>query len=124
MNLVNTSVWVDHLRSPEAKLQSQLRTGQVLTHPMVIGELACGIILQRSEFLSYLGTLPIIGQLDHDRVIQEIEINRLMGRGIGFIDAHLLMSVIDQTGATLWTRDQRLKRIAEDNGIAFAEGPL
>ena len=121
---MDTSVCVDHLRSPEAELQSQLRTGQVLIHPMIIGELACGIIRQRSEFLSYLGTLPIIGQLDHGRVIQEIEINRLMGRGIGFIDAHLLMSVIDQTGATLWTRDQRLKRIAEEKSIAFAEGPL
>ena len=124
MNLVDTSVWVDHLRSPEAELQSQLRTGQVLTHPMIIGELACGMIRGRSEFLSYLATLPMIGQLEHERVIQGIEINRLKGRGIGFIDAHLLMSVIDQTGANLWTRDQRLKRIAEEKGIAFAEGPL
>ena len=124
MNLVDTSVWVDHLRSPVAELQSQLRTGQVLTHPMIIGELACGMIRRRSEFLSFLAALPMIGQLDHERVIQEIGTNGLMGRGIGFIDAHLLMSVIDHTGAALWTRDQRLKRIAEEMGIAFAEGPL
>ena len=124
MNLVDTSVWVDHLRSPVAELQSQLRTGQVLTHPMIIGELACGMIRRRREFLSFLAALPMIGQLDHERVIQEIGTNGLMGRGIGFIDAHLLMSVIDHTGAALWTRDQRLKRIAEEMGIAFAEGPL
>ncbi len=124
MNLVDTSVWVDHLRSPVAELQSQLRTGQVLTHPMIIGELACGMIRRRSEFLSFLAALPMIGQLDHERVIQEIGTNGLMGRGIGLIDAHLLMSVIAQTGAALWTRDQQLKRIAEEMGIAFAEGPL
>ena len=91
---------------------------------MIIGELACGMIRRRSEFLSFLAALPMIGQLDHERVIQEIGTNGLMGRGIGLIDAHLLMSVIAQTGAALWTRDQRLKRIAEEMGIAFAEGPL
>ena len=90
MILVDTSVWVEHLRSPLSELQDQLRTGQVLTHPMVIGELACGMIRRRREFLSYLGPLPIIPELAHERVLEEIETNRLMGRGIGFIDAHLL----------------------------------
>ena len=98
--------------------------GRVFTHPMVIGELACGMIRRRSEFLTYLAALPAIAQLEHDRVIQEIDSNLLMGRGIGFIDAHLLASVMTQTGASLWTRDERLKRIAEDKGVAFAEQPL
>lgn len=121
MNLVDTSVWIDHLRSPLPMLQSQLRAGQVLTHPMVIGELACGMIRRRGEFLSYLAALPGIAPLDNDRVLQDIEDNRMMGRGIGFVDAHLLSSVIARGATTLWTRDQRLKRIAEEMGIAFLE---
>ena len=123
MILVDTSVWVEHLRSPVSELQDQLRTGQVLTHPMVIGELACGMIRRRREFLSYLGALPIIPELTHERVLEEIETNRLMGRGIGFIDAHLLTSVIAGAGAALWTRDRRLNRIAEELGVAFPERP-
>ena len=113
MILVDTSVWVEHPRSPVSELQDQLRTGQVLTHPMVIGELACGMIRRRREFLSYFGALPIIPELAHERVLEEIETNRLMGRGIGFIDAHLLTSVIADASAALWTRDRRLNRISE-----------
>ncbi len=124
MNLVDTSVWVDHLRSPVPVLQSQLRAGQVLTHPMVIGELACGMISRRGEFLSYLTALPGIALLDNERILRDIEKNRMMGRGIGFIDAHLLCSVIARGGTTLWTRDQRLKRIAEEMGVAFLEEAL
>ena len=123
MILVDTSVWVEHLRSPVSELQDQVRSGQVLTHPMVIGELACGMIRRRREFLSYLGALPIIPGLAHERVLEEIETNRLMGRGIGFIDAHLLTSVIADAGAALWTRDRRLNRIAEELGVAFPERP-
>lgn len=116
---MDTSVWIDHLRSPVAELQIQLRAGRVLVHPMVIGELACGMIRRRSQFLSYLATLPSAVPLDNERVLQEIEANRLMGRGIGFIDAHLLASVGARGGDTLWTRDRRLRRIAEEMGIAF-----
>ena len=123
MILVDTSVWVEHLRSPVSELQDQLRTSQVLTHPMVIGELACGMIRRRREFLSYLGALPIIPELAHERVLEEIETDRLMGRGIGFIDAHLLTSVITDAGTALWTRDRRLNRIAEELGVAFPERP-
>lgn len=119
MNLVDTSVWIDHLRAPVAELQTQLRDRQVLVHPMVIGELACGMIRSRSQFLSYLATLPSVVPLDHERVLQEIETNRLMGRGISFIDAHLLTLVVARGGDTLWTRDRRLKQIAEEMGIAF-----
>ena len=93
----------------------------MLTHPMVIGELACGMIHLRGEFLSYLAALPSIAPLENARVLQDIEKNRMMGRGIGFVDAHLLSSVIARGGTTLWTRDQRLKRIAEEMGIAFLE---
>ena len=66
----------------------------------------------------------MIGLVDHERVLEEIDANRLMGRGIGFIDAHLLTSVIAQSGATLWTRDQRLNRIADEMGVAFPDRPL
>ena len=124
MNLVDTTVWVDHLRSPVAQLQHQLRTSQVLTHPMVIGELACGMIRHRREFLSYMAALPSIPRLDDERVIREIESYRLMGRGIGFIDAHLLVSVAAHVGTTLWTRDHRLRGAAEEIGIAFPENTV
>ena len=88
---------------------------------MVIGELACGMIRSRSQFLSYLATLPSVVPLDNERVLRVIETNRLMGRGIGFIDAHLLASVIARRGDTLWTRDRRLRQIAEEMGISFPE---
>ena len=124
MTLVDTAVWIDHINAPVTELLNLLSDGEVLTHPMVIGELACGTIRRRGEFLSYLAALPMIGLVDHERVLEEIDANRLMGRGIGFIDAHLLTSVIAQSGATLWTRDQRLNRIADEMGVAFPDRPL
>ena len=123
MILVDTAVWIDHLNAPVQELLDRLRAGEVLIHPLVIGEIACGTMRNRMEVLSHLQVLPRIGEVDHERVFRVIETNRLMGRGIGFIDAHLLASVITESGASLWTRDLGLNRIAEELGVAFTEHP-
>ena len=124
MILVDTSVWIDHLNAPVPELLSWLNAGEVLIHPLVIGEIACGTMRNRAEVLSNLQSLPRIREVDHERVLREIETNRLMGRGIGFIDAHLLISVLAHGDATLWTRDLHLQRMAEEMGVATPERPL
>ncbi len=121
MILVDTSVWIDHLRTVEPGLAKGLSSGQVFMHPMVVGELACGNLPERTDTLKDLEALPTINALDHSTVLSYIESLNLMGRGIGFVDAHLISSVLENKPTLLWTRDKRLKTIAEDLGIAFSE---
>ena len=123
MILVDTSVWIDHLRRPEQALREQLRANNVLTHPVVVGELACGNLPDRTTFLRNMDAIPEIREGTHQEVRDLIESARLMGRGIGLMDAHLLYSVLHQEGALLWTRDQRLNRIARELSVAYAETP-
>ena len=123
MILVDTSVWVDHLRRPEPEMIEQLNANNVIVHPFVIGELACGMLPDRPEVLRRLGMLPQIEQASQDDVLSTIESVALMGRGIGFIDAHLICSVMGRNGASLWTRDQRLSRIATELGVAYNNSP-
>lgn len=112
MILVDTSVWVDHLRTGDAALASLLDEGQVLTHPFVIGELACGNLRRRGELLALLSELPQARHATYDEVLYYIERHRLMGLGIGYVDAHLLASVSLTEAAHLWTRDKRLTAVA------------
>ncbi len=121
MILVDTSVWIDHLRKGDDTLVSLLNSTQVSTHPFVIGELACGNLSNRVTFLSLLKNLPTIQPALHDEVLFFIEHNQLMGRGIGFIDAHLLASLALSKQTFLWTRDKRLAALAEKLGMAFNE---
>ena len=121
MILVDTSLWIDHINAPVAELQDLLNANEALIHSMVIGEIACGTIRNRAEVVHYLRSLPRIAEVSHERVLQEIEAGGFMWRGIGFIDAHLLSSVIADDSASLWTRDRRLERIAGDLGVAFSE---
>jgi len=107
MILVDTSVWVDHLSRGDADLASLLRDEEVICHPFVIGELACGHLRNRQTILELLGTLPRVGVLDHDEVMGFVEMQRLWGSGIGWVDAHLLASAL-LGGAKLWTRDRAL----------------
>ena len=123
MILVDTSVWIDHLRRPEQALLEQLRANNVLTHPVVVGELACGNLPDRATFLRNMDAMPEIREGTHQEVRDLIESARLMGRGIGLMDAHLLYSVLHQEGALLWTRDERLNRIAQELSVAYAETP-
>ena len=121
MILVDTSVWVDHLRSRVAQLEGLLASGDVLMHPMIVGELACGAMSDRDRQLRLWRCLPMLTEQPHRRVLNIIESKRFMGRGIGFIDAHLLCAALDRKCASLWTRDKRLHRIAEEVGVAFSE---
>jgi len=119
MILVDTSVLVDHLRAGEPVLARLLETSGVLSHPFVIGELACGNLHQRTAILSLLKDLPPTRVATDDEVLLFIETHTLMGRGIGYIDAHLLAATTLTEGAMLWTRDRRLKTAAEALGLAW-----
>jgi predicted nucleic acid-binding protein len=112
--LADTSVWIDHFRGGEKGLSSLLNAGQVLAHPFVVGELACGNIRDRAEVLRLLQRLPQAPVASQDEVLFFIESNELMGRGIGFVDAHLLAATALDDAAQLWTRDKRLTQVAAD----------
>ncbi len=118
MILVDTSVWVDHFRSGSAALAAALDVGEVLAHPMVIGELACGNLGRRREVLALLRELPSAPVATHLEALSFIESHTLMGRGIGFLDVHLLASTALAESTRLWTRDGRLAAVAAELGIA------
>ncbi|HTN71035.1 MAG TPA: PIN domain-containing protein [Methylomirabilota bacterium] len=111
MILVDTSVWIEHLRAGNDRLQTLLLDEQVLCHPFIIGELACGSLQKREEILSMLNALPPAHLLEHGEVLSFLQARRLHGRGIGWVDAHLLASTL-LTGCTLWTFDKPLRRAA------------
>jgi len=115
--LVDTSVWIDHFRNGSERLNSLLLNTVVLIHPFVIGELACGNIHNRSRILNLLGDLPSSRLADDREVLYFIEHNNLMGKGIGYIDAHLLASVSLSAPARLWTIDRKLNDIAVGLGL-------
>ncbi|OGT10818.1 MAG: ribonuclease [Gallionellales bacterium RIFCSPHIGHO2_02_FULL_57_16] len=108
MILVDTSVWIDHLRHGDAELTRILNAGQVLTHRVVIGELSLGSLQNRNIVLSALQNLPQVTVASDVEVSHFIENQALFGTGIGYIDAHLLAAVRLSPGTLLWTRDKRL----------------
>ncbi len=116
MILVDTSVWIDHFRRGNAALTALLDHADVLAHPIIIGELACGDLRQRRRILALLAALPVAKLADHDEVLTFVQANRLMGSGIGWIDAHLLASAT-LTDTLLWTLDKPLARAARSIGI-------
>ena len=111
MILVDTSVWIDHLRKGNARLRSLLVANAVLTHPFVVGELACGTLQARAAILEYLQELPAAVIADHHEALSLLENKRLYGRGIGWVDVHLLASA-RLSGARLWTLDESLSAVA------------
>lgn len=119
MVLVDTSVWIDHLRSREPEMASLEDGRQIFMHPMVVGELACGNLANRNDVLRYLSRLPRILLATDDEVLFFIERHRLMGTGIGYIDAHLLTASVLQGATQLWTRDRRVMAVADELGIRF-----
>lgn len=117
MILVDTSIWVDHLRHGDARLKKLLEAGQVVIHPFVVGELALGNLRQRKDVLSSLRDLPHAVSASNGEVMDFIECHALAGLAIGFVDAHLLASA-RLTSAFLWTRDKRLNEAAIKLGLA------
>jgi predicted nucleic acid-binding protein len=113
MVLVDTSVWVFHLRETHAGLVDLLDNGKVACHPFIIGELACGNLKNRTTILSLLEALPMAFLVEHEEVLAFIENHNLMGKGLGYIDVHLLASAV-LTGLLLWTRDKKLEKAAEE----------
>lgn len=121
MILVDTSVWVDHLRVGVPRLVSALDATEVLGHPWVTGELALGQLGNRAEVLGLLGRLPPAPVATADEILGFIETHGLDGSGIGYVDAHLLGATMLAGDASLWTRDRRLRSVAERLGAAYSE---
>ncbi len=119
MILVDTSVWIDHLRHGDEVLSRLLERNQVGTHPFVVGELACGNLRNRPQILNLLRALPRFPVADDAEVLFFIETHRLMRRGIGYIDAHLLAATQLAIPAKLWTRDRRFATIAQMLNLAY-----
>jgi hypothetical protein len=117
MTLADTSVWVDHLRRGNARLRQLLLDGEVLSHPFVLGELACGSLAKRGEILSLLATLPEVAMVEHEEVLEFLDTRRLHGRGLGWVDVHLLASAV-LSGTRIWTLDKSLGRAATAMGVA------
>ncbi len=118
MILVDTSVWIDHLRQRDERLSGLLEQGLVLAHPFVIGELALGNLQNRDAIIGALQDLPQTPVATDAEVLGFITGNALYGMSIGYIDAHLLAATRLAPGATLWTRDNRLLAAGAKLGLA------
>jgi predicted nucleic acid-binding protein len=116
--LVDTSVWIEHLRRGEPGLAAALDDGQVLIHPFVVGELACGNIGNREHVLDLLQKLPRAREATHAEVMTMIDRRKLHAKGIGYADAHLLAAAAITPLATFWTLDKRLKAVAASLDLA------
>jgi predicted nucleic acid-binding protein len=112
--LVDTPVWIDHLRKTDAKLVQLLNKAQVLIHPFILGELACGNLHKRQQILMLLDNLPKTKEASNQEVMYFIESNQLMGREIGYIDAHLQASTALTHGAKICIYDKRLKSLSNN----------
>lgn len=121
MILVDTSVWVDHLRAGDETMTALLDAGSVLVHPFVVGELALGHMRQRRIILSALQDMPQATVATDAEALSFIERHALAGLGIGYVDAQLLASTRLSVGSAFWTRDKRLAGIAERLDLAWSE---
>jgi len=116
--LVDASVWIDHLRSNDERLTALLDGDEVLGHPFIMGELALGHLRQRDIVLRALRRLPQATVASDQEVLRLIDRQPLFGRGIGYVDAHLLAAVRLTADTRLWTRDRRLQTVAAELGLA------
>lgn len=112
MILVDTSIWIDHLRQGDPLLTRRLESAQVLAHPFVTGEIALGSLRQRDAVISALSDLPQARVATDEEVLRFIEREQLFGLGLGYVDVHLLAAARLTPGSTLWTRDKRLSEAA------------
>jgi len=118
MVLVDTSVWVNHLRNCDTHLERLLLNGEVVCHTYIIGELACGNIKNRKEIISLLRALPMTSSIEFEEFLYFIEQNQLNGKGIGFVDIHLLASAM-LSQIPLWTEDKRLMKTAVELDLKY-----
>jgi predicted nucleic acid-binding protein len=117
MILADTTIWIDHFRSPDPELQRRLSNDEIVMHPFVVGELALGPLPDRRKVLAYLDHLPQLLPAQQSEVRQMVETRSLHNRGIGLIDAHLIAATLIETRTQLWTRDGSLRRVAHRLGI-------
>ncbi len=122
MVLVDTSVWIDHFRVGNARLQALLEGGEVLIHPFILGELACGNFRDRRRTLDMLEKLQHVVTATEEETRAFIERRSLYGRGIGYIDLHLLASAVLSDHCVLWTADKRLRGIAGELSVEYGAG--
>ena len=119
MILVDTSVWINHLRHENEILGQLLTQHRVCMHPMVIGELVCGNLRNRDQLLELWNNLPGVPWASHEEVLVFLSRRSLAGRGIGYVDLHLLASAMLQSGTQFWTKDKRLAKVADSLKLAF-----
>ena len=118
MVLVDTSVWVSHLRDGGVGLEKLLNDGGVVCHPFIVGELACGNLKNRHEILTFLQSLPMTILAEDGEVLKFIENHQLMGKGLGYIDVHLIAAAV-LTDVPIWTFDKTLEKITKKIGINY-----
>jgi predicted nucleic acid-binding protein len=118
MILADTSIWIDHLRRADPRLETAIEDASLLVHSAVIGELACGTLPKRSDFLHYLQDLPAATMADAEETLFVIESRKLWGKGIGWTDAQLIASAL-LSGCKLWSHDKQLQNVATSLGIAY-----
>lgn len=122
MILVDSSIWIDHLRATDARLSALLVRNEAVVHPFVLGELLLGMVANRPALMETFGDLPQAKVATPDEVLVLIDRHRLYGRGIGYVDAHLIASTLLMTETRVWSRDRRLMTIAGELGIAAPIG--
>lgn len=120
MILVDSSVWIDHLRQKDDVLSQLLINGQVCIHPMIIGELACGNLQHRQAVIKLWQSLPHTIHATHQEALHCLDTHSLFGKGIGLVDLHLVASTLLSSNTFLWTNDRRLKNIVEDLNLSFS----
>ena len=118
MVIVDTSIWATHLRQGSRQLEKLLMNAEVMCHPFIIGELACGHLNNRNEIISLFQSLPMAPTIEFDEFLYFIDRNHLTGKGVGFVDVHLLASA-QLIGVPLWTADKRLKSAADLLELTF-----
>lgn len=118
MILADTSIWADHLRQSDARLAELLADSQIFMHAFVLGEIALGFLRQRASILALMQELPAMHTAEPEEVLSLINAQKLVGAGIGYVDAHLLASSLVTPNCQLWTRDKRLHNVASRLGVA------
>ena len=118
MVLVDTNIWINHFRKTDPDLVTCLNQGSVACHPFIIGELAAGNLKNRAEILKLFHSLPSTHTVDFQEYLEFVEVRKLMGKGLGFVDIHILASAV-LSGTVLWTGYKRLSKAADDLGVSY-----